>query len=60
VCLSMYEQHRADIALCAGNAGHCRMLRDLGMENDIDYCLTPDSVDALPVYEDGRIRLLKG
>jgi 2-phosphosulfolactate phosphatase len=59
VCHMLFDQNRDDIDACVGNAGHCCILKDLGLQDDIDYCMTPDSLDVLPRYEDGRITLYK-
>jgi 2-phosphosulfolactate phosphatase len=39
------------------NASHYRRLHGFGLEKDIRYCLTPDSANVLPVYEDGKLIL---
>ncbi len=57
VCYELYEQHMDDLDALVSNAGHYNILKDLGMQDDIDYCLTMDSVNVLPRFEDGRIAL---
>lgn len=37
---------------------HCKRLYDLGYGADIEYCLTPNSVNVVPVYTDGEIKAL--
>ena len=57
VCYELYDRHRNDIAQCVTNASHYTLLKDLGLQEDIDYCLSLDSIDVLPRYEDERITL---
>lgn len=37
------------------NASHYQRLSNFGLEEDIQYCLTPDSVDIVPKYTDGKL-----
>ncbi len=57
VCYDLFERYKDNLNALVSNAVHYGVLTDLGMQNDIDYCLTPDSVDVLPRFEDGRIAL---
>jgi len=57
VCLGLYDQNKKDLNALVSNASHYTLLKDLGMQDDIDYCLTPDTVNVLPRCEDGRISL---
>ena len=41
------------------NASHYHRLQNYGLEKDIRYCLTPDTAPVLPVYQDGKLILLK-
>jgi 2-phosphosulfolactate phosphatase len=41
----------------AMNASHYRRLSGFGLEKDIQYCLTTDIANVLPVYEDGKLSL---
>ncbi|HAE30149.1 MAG TPA: 2-phosphosulfolactate phosphatase [Flavobacteriales bacterium] len=36
-------------------SSHRRRLRDLNLNEDIKYCLTPNTVDVVPIYKDGII-----
>ena len=38
-------------------SSHRRRLRDLNLNEDIKYCLTPNQVDVVPIYKDGIITL---
>lgn len=37
------------------NASHYQRLSSFGLEKDIQYCLTSNTVKALPVYSDGKL-----
>jgi 2-phosphosulfolactate phosphatase len=37
------------------NASHYHRLTDYGLEKDIRYCLSPDTANVLPFYEDGKL-----
>ena len=37
------------------NATHYQRLTNFGLEKDIKYCLTPDSANILPFYENGKL-----
>lgn len=37
------------------NASHYQRLSNFGLEKDIQYCLTPNSVDIVPKYTDGKL-----
>ncbi|MDP4148226.1 MAG: 2-phosphosulfolactate phosphatase [Bacteroidota bacterium] len=41
----------------AKNASHYRRLSGFGLEKDIQYCLTPDLANVLPVYDNGKLVL---
>jgi 2-phosphosulfolactate phosphatase len=41
----------------AKNASHYRRLSGFGLEKDIQYCLTPDGANVLPVYDNGKLIL---
>jgi 2-phosphosulfolactate phosphatase len=38
-------------------SSHRRRLRDLNLNEDIKYCLTPNKVDVVPIYKNGEITL---
>ncbi len=40
-------------------SSHRRRLRNLNLNEDIKYCLTPNQTDVIPVYENGALVLLK-
>ncbi len=39
----------------ARNASHYQRLMGFGLEKDIRFCLQPNTVNALPVYENGKL-----
>jgi 2-phosphosulfolactate phosphatase len=40
------------------NASHYHRLSGYGLEKDIRYCLTPDTANVLPFYENGKLIIL--
>ncbi|MDC3337390.1 2-phosphosulfolactate phosphatase [Flavobacteriales bacterium] len=38
-------------------SSHRRRLQDLNLNEDIKYCLTPNQVNVVPIYKDGRISI---
>ena len=54
---SLYRQAGNDLFgfLKAGNASHYHRLSGYGLEKDIQYCLTPDVANVLPVYTEGKL-----
>jgi 2-phosphosulfolactate phosphatase len=55
---SLYRQGQHDLFgfLKASNASHYHRLSGYGLEKDIQYCLTPDIANVLPLYKDGKLR----
>lgn len=41
----------------AQNASHYQRLTGFGLEKDIRYCLTPDTANVLPFYENGKLNI---
>jgi len=54
--LVIYRGHR-DIKSYVKGATHYKILVDLGLEEDINYCLQKDLFDIVPEYKDGIIKL---
>jgi len=54
--LVIYRGHR-DIKSYVKGAAHYKILVDLGLEEDIDYCLQKDLFNIVPEYKDGIIKL---
>lgn len=58
---NLYRQGKEDLFdfLKVSNASHYHRLIGYGLEKDIQYCLTPDIADVLPVYTNGKLLVLK-
>lgn len=57
VCLELYRAiKRGDFDLM--NTRHCRRLADLGYMRDIEYCMSEDLIEIVPVYANGVITAL--
>lgn len=54
--LVIYRSHK-DIKSYVEGAEHYKILVDLGLEKDIDYCLQKDLFDIVPEYKDGIIKI---
>lgn len=54
---SLYAGAKKDLYgfLKAKNASHYRRLSGYGLEKDIRYCLTTDTANVLPFYENGKL-----
>lgn len=58
---NLYRQGKEDLFgfLKASNASHYHRLSGYGLEKDIQYCLTPDIANVLPLYTNGKLLVLK-
>jgi 2-phosphosulfolactate phosphatase len=58
---NLYRQGKADLFsfFKAGNASHYHRLSGYGLEKDIQYCLTPDIANVLPMYINSKLVVLK-
>ncbi len=54
---TLYEKAKKDLFafMKKNNASHYHRLMGYNLEKDIRYCLTADSANILPVYEDGKL-----
>lgn len=54
---SLYKAAGTDLYAFVKNkqASHYRRLSGYGLQKDIQYCLTPDVANVLPVYKDGKL-----
>lgn len=54
---TMYTQAKDDMFefMKTNNASHYHRLMNFGLEDDIRYCLTPDSANILPEYIEGKL-----
>ena len=52
----LYEDHPGIHSALAGSLHYQRLL-SLGLEADLDFCLTPNQLDVVPVFRDGLVSL---
>ncbi|HVI46316.1 MAG TPA: 2-phosphosulfolactate phosphatase [Chitinophaga sp.] len=52
---SLYQMAREDIYSFMKQASHYKRLANYGLEKDIEYCLTPDGANVLPVFRNGEL-----
>lgn len=57
---TLYLEAKKDLYefMKAKDASHYHRLSNYGLEKDIRYCLTPDSANVLPLYENGKLIVL--
>lgn len=55
----LYEQARNNLNDFLKDSSHIKRLRKLNIEKDIDFCLTEDKYDVVPLIRDGSIVILK-
>jgi 2-phosphosulfolactate phosphatase len=60
IAKSLYREAEKDLFgfLKTSNASHYHRLSDFGLEKDIQYCLTPDIANVVPVFTDGKLIVL--
>jgi len=51
----MYNMHRNDMHDFIRKTSHWHRLASYGLEKDLDYCITPDVANVLPVYKNGAL-----
>lgn len=54
---NMIYESNTDIISYVKEATHYSVMRSLGLDDDIDYCIKKDIIDIVPEYKDGRIRI---
>lgn len=54
-----YTQFEGNLDKALEGTKHYSYLKSIGFEQDIDYCLSMDIVDTIPVYQEGEIVALK-
>lgn len=52
---TLYNNAKEDTFAFIQSASHYKRLARYGLENDIRYCLTPDSANVLPVFQNGDL-----
>jgi len=55
----LYVEARADLKEFLKDSSHIKRLRRLNIEKDIEFCLTEDQYDVVPLIRDNTIMLLK-
>lgn len=53
--LNLYYSAKADMMGFLSNSSHVRRLQGLGITKDIEFCLSKDKYDVLPIMRDGKI-----
>ncbi len=51
----LYEHHNGDLMGAMQYASHFRRLSNQGIMEDIEYCLTPNQINVIPVLEDNKL-----
>ncbi len=54
----LYDCSRSDLLGTMKQASHYKRLAGFGIQQDIAYCLTPNQINVIPVYSDGRMTSL--
>jgi 2-phosphosulfolactate phosphatase len=51
----MYNLHKNDLKQFVRRTTHWYRLAKFGLEKDLEYCVTPDVANVLPIYNDGDL-----
>lgn len=51
----MYTLHKNDMFSFIRHTTHWHRLASYGLENDLEYCVTPDKANVLPIYKNGDL-----
>ena len=57
IAQQLYENARSDLKTFLKDASHIKRLRRLNIEKDIEFCLTEDLYEGVPVIRDTEIVL---
>ncbi|HEX7344363.1 MAG TPA: 2-phosphosulfolactate phosphatase [bacterium] len=57
--LLLFQQFKDSLADLVAQSHHGRYLAGIGMEADLPFCAEVNRIPVLPVYKDGKIRLIK-
>jgi 2-phosphosulfolactate phosphatase len=52
---NMYSLHKNDLKSFIRNTTHWHRLSEYGLEKDLEYCVTPDQANIVPIYRDGDL-----
>lgn len=55
----LYSANQDRIQELMTQASHYKRLAKFGLQKDIEYCLTPDVANVLPIYKDGELVIVK-
>jgi 2-phosphosulfolactate phosphatase len=53
----LYNEARQDMVRFLGNSSHVKRLARLGIHKDIEFCLTPDTYNVIPILKNGAITI---
>ncbi|HZJ57362.1 MAG TPA: 2-phosphosulfolactate phosphatase [Clostridia bacterium] len=56
VAKNMYDSSKDDLHGALSNTLHYSILKNLGLQGDLDDCLTLDTAPIVPIYSDGIVR----
>jgi 2-phosphosulfolactate phosphatase len=56
---SMYNLHRNDLYQFIRRTTHWHRLAAYGLEKDLEFCVTEDAADVLPIYRNNELIALK-
>jgi 2-phosphosulfolactate phosphatase len=54
----MYQLHKNDMKDFIRSTTHWHRLSAFGLEKDLEYCVSEDVANILPVYKDGALKVL--
>jgi 2-phosphosulfolactate phosphatase len=55
IALHLYETAKDDMLGFLSNSSHLQRLKNLGIEEDIKYCLKEDLYDVVPQFVEGKL-----
>jgi 2-phosphosulfolactate phosphatase len=55
MAMDLYSMHRNDMNAFIRNTTHWHRLASYGLEKDLEYCVTHDAANILPVYKNGDL-----
>jgi len=53
----MYQSHKNDMPQFIKNTTHWHRLAKHGLEKDMEFCVTIDVANVLPIYKDGALNI---
>lgn len=55
MALELYQAHKDNLVAFGKTSSHAKRLSGFGVEKDLEYCMTQDLFDVVPVFKDGFI-----